>query len=78
MLVTLRPTRRERDREARAAAIEQYRLGAAFLRTTAESIEAGCSDRPCPDAARYRRMAARADAAAWLEQHDPIAPGGDE
>jgi hypothetical protein len=60
-----------RDMGARDAAIRRYREGAAFLRSSAQAIEAGCTDRPCADASLYRRLARVADTAAWLEAHDP-------
>lgn len=63
-----------RELRARESAIRRYRAGAAFLRATASSIEAGCDERPCAEASLYRRLAARAAAAAWLEEHNPVTP----
>lgn len=65
-----------RDLRAREAAIRSYRAGAAVLRLTAASIESACDDRPCVEAAEFRRIARHAEAAAWLEEHNPreVAP----
>lgn len=60
-----------RDLKARDAAIATYRAGAAAIRAVARDVEAGCDDRPCAEAGDLRRLAAHADAAAWLEEHNP-------
>lgn len=63
-----------RDMWARDAAIRSYREGAAELRLTAEMLEAACTDRPCVEASAFRRLAGHAEAAAWLEEHNPTPP----
>ena len=72
ILVTLRELARRPS--AQEAAIRQYRAAAAFHRTLAEEIAAGCDHRGvcypvCIEAADHRRRARRCESAAWLEEH---------